>query len=64
MAASVEYVRIIVRRPHAYTFQAKHKGTPIPGFVIVDSEGAVRGAHDLRGESAARDLAELLNKSK
>ena len=38
---SKKYVRLIIRRPHAYWFRKQYSETPIPGFVFLDSEGKV-----------------------
>ena len=36
-------MRVIVRRPHAYAYRHAHKGAPIPGLVVEDASGKVRG---------------------
>ena len=59
-SASAKFVRVIVRRPHAYEFLRKFKGReiPIPGFMVLDGDGNLVGTSPL--ESAGR-LAWKLN---
>ncbi len=38
---SKKYVRLIIRRPHAYWFKKQYPETRIPGFVFLSSEGKV-----------------------
>jgi len=59
---SEKFVRIIIRRPHAYSFKAKYKEAPIPGVVVLDGDGGLKAKHDLKGEDAAQQLAEMLKK--
>ncbi len=40
---SEKFVRLIVRRPHAYEFKSKDRSVPIPGIVFLDSQGKVVG---------------------
>jgi hypothetical protein len=60
--ASRGYVRLIIRRPHAYQFRAVYKRAPIPGIAILDAEGGFVDGHDLKGEEAAAALAEFLTR--
>ena len=39
--SSEKYVRLILRRPHAYWFKRKYPKAPIPGFVFLNPEGEV-----------------------
>ncbi len=39
--ASQNFVRLIIRRPHAYWFKQRFPETPIPGLVVLSSEGKV-----------------------
>ena len=41
LEASKRYVRIIIRRPHAYWFKQRYSAAPIPGFVFMSPEGKV-----------------------
>ena len=43
LKASQKFVRLIVRRPHAYEFKNKDKSVPIPGIVFLDGQGKVVG---------------------
>lgn len=58
--ASRAFVRIILRRPHAYEFRKSYKDAPIPGMVILDAEGKFLNRFAFAGEEQARRLAELL----
>ena len=42
--ASERFVRVIVRRPHAYEFREKYRGkaVPVPGIAFLDGEGKLR----------------------
>ncbi|MBI4617859.1 MAG: hypothetical protein HY720_29875 [Planctomycetes bacterium] len=46
-------MRVIVRRPHAYTFRAE-RGGEIPGIALLDGDGELVGAVGLL-EDGARD---------
>ena len=59
---SKSFVRIILRRPQTYEFRAKHKEAPIPGVVVLDGDGGVKGKYDLKGEDAAQQIAGMLEK--
>ncbi len=39
--SSEKYVRLILRRPHAYWFKRKYPKAPIPGFAFLSPEGEV-----------------------
>jgi hypothetical protein len=41
LKASEKFVRLIIRRPHAYEFKNKDKNVPIPGIVFLDGHGKV-----------------------
>jgi hypothetical protein len=58
--ASEKFVRVIVRRPHAYEFLRKFKGqeVPIPGILILATDGRLLGASSLK---SAKELARKLN---
>ena len=60
MKASEKFVRIIVRRPHAYEFREKFKGAevPIPGILVISAEGKLVGSSSLE---SAKELADKLN---
>ncbi len=62
VTASAGFVRIIVRRPHAYEFAANHKGAPIPGFAVLDAEGRLTGTFRFDGEDQTRRLATWLER--
>ena len=58
--ASEKFVRVIVRRPHAYEFLVKFKGqgVPIPGILILADDGKLLEASSLE---SAKELAQKLN---
>ena len=58
--ASQKFVRVIVRRPHAYEFLRKFKGqeVPIPGVLILGDDGKLLGASSLE---SAEELAQKLH---
>jgi hypothetical protein len=58
--ASKAYVRIILRRPHAYEFKTKYEQAPIPGVIVLDAEGAWVGGFDFKGTKPVEDLLNLL----
>jgi len=60
IAAAKDAVCVLVRRPHAYKFRAEHPGTPIPGLVVLDAEGKVKGAVALSATDAVEKMVELL----
>ncbi|KAF0244307.1 MAG: hypothetical protein FD180_2634 [Planctomycetota bacterium] len=37
--ASEAYVRILIRRPHAYAFVKGHTGAEFPGLSVLNAEG-------------------------
>ena len=37
--SSNKYVRLILRRPHAYWFKRNYPKAPIPGFVFLSPDG-------------------------
>jgi len=61
LKASEKFVRIIIRRPHAYEFKNKDKGASIPGIVFLDAQGKVLGMAQLE---SGKQLAEKLNELK
>ena len=58
--ASEKFVRLIVRRPHAYEFRQKFRGheVPIPGIIVLDADGKLLGSSPL---DSAREVADKLN---
>jgi hypothetical protein len=59
--ASERFVRLIVRRPHAYEFREKYKGkaVPLPGIAFLDGEGKLRAT---AGIEDAEALVEKMRK--
>ena len=57
-------MRIIIRRPQAYTFARKYRGTPIPGIVFLSGKGTVEATAKFRGEEPGARLLEAMNKLK
>jgi hypothetical protein len=55
-------VRIIIRRPHAYSFKKTRSETPIPGIVLLDAEGKYLGGVALPGKDAVAKFVALLAK--
>ena len=66
IAASAAFVRVILRDPHTEEFAAKHaKGeVPLPGLVVLDAEGKIAGACDLKAAESAAVVADVLTKHK
>lgn len=62
--ASQAFVRIIVRRPHAYELRKTHKGVPIPGLVFLDAEGNLKGSRPLTGLDDKGAVLEAMDKYK
>jgi hypothetical protein len=58
LKASKKFVRLIVRRPHAYEFKNKDKSVPIPGIVFLDAQRKVVGTAQLH---SAKQLVEKVN---
>jgi hypothetical protein len=60
MQAAEKFVRIIIRRPHAYEFPKKFKGNgvPIPGVLILDADGKFLGTSSLE---SSKELAQKLH---
>ncbi|KAF0244303.1 MAG: hypothetical protein FD180_2630 [Planctomycetota bacterium] len=58
MKASEAYIRIIIRRPHAYAFAAAHDAAPIPGLSFLTADGKRVGGYSLGGEPDAKKLLE------
>jgi hypothetical protein len=58
LKASARFVRIIVRRPHAYAFKKKDTRVPIPGIVFLNTQGKVVGMAQLE---SAKELVEKMN---
>jgi hypothetical protein len=58
--ASEKFVRLIVRRPHAYEFRQKFRGqqVPIPGIIVLDAHGKLLESLSL---DSAKEVAEKLN---
>lgn len=50
-SAAERYVRVLIRRPHAYAFRKKFPDAAIPGLLFLDPEGKFLGAIPLDGES-------------
>lgn len=57
MRATESYLRVILRRPHAYLFREKVAGAPIPGLSILDGEGKLVGAVPLTEKTTADEIA-------
>jgi hypothetical protein len=59
--ASERFVRLIVRRPHAYEFRQKFRGkaVPVPGMAFLDCEGKLRETAAIED---AKALVEKLRK--
>lgn len=62
--ASEAFVRIIIRRPHAYEFRKVHKKAPIPGMAILDADGNYLAGFAFEGEDQVKRLKELLEAAK
>ena len=44
---SERFVRLIIRRPHAYWFKQRYTKAPIPGFVFMSPKGQVFDTYPL-----------------
>ena len=53
-------MRIIIRRPHAYTFKGKYNQAPIPGIAVLDENGKMIGGVRLPSANAVEKLLKLL----
>ncbi|MEK7465791.1 MAG: hypothetical protein AAB074_00120 [Planctomycetota bacterium] len=62
MKASEAFVRIILRRPHAYAFAAAHDAAPIPGLSFLTADGKRVGGVPLGGEPDAKVVLEEMRK--
>lgn len=60
--AAEGFVRIIIRRPHAYKFANDHAGASIPGVAFLDAEGKLTGNYDLKSSPKAKGLLEEMTK--
>ena len=58
--AANEAVRVIVRRPHAYSFLRDHRKSRIPGLVVLNAEGEFIGAVSVPSRTAVEKVVELL----
>ena len=58
LKASAKFVRLIVRRPHAYEFKKKDNRVPIPGIVFLNTQGKVMGMAQLE---SAKEFVEKMN---
>jgi hypothetical protein len=57
--ASEKFVRVIIRRPHAYEFRQKFRGkeVPIPGIIVLDAEGKLVGVSPIE---SSKEVVEKL----
>ena len=62
LKGSEKFVRLIVRRPHAYEFKNKDKNVPIPGIVFLNAQGKVVGT--LQPESPKQLVEKLTELTK
>ena len=60
MKASERFVRILIRRPHAYEFRARHAAAPIPAIAFLDGRGELKGTFKLDAAASAAKLAGML----
>jgi hypothetical protein len=58
LKASEKFVRLIVRRPHAYEFKKKDTRVPIPGIAFLDAQGKVVGTVQ---PDSAKQLVDKMN---
>jgi hypothetical protein len=54
--ASKDLLRVIIRRPHAYKFLAKHPTSGIPCLAIMNGKGRLLGGVRIPSADAALDL--------
>jgi len=62
--ASKDFVKIIIRRPHAYSFRQQHPRAPIPGIAFLDADGKLKGTFVVPEKDAATKLVEVMSKMK
>lgn len=55
------FVRVIIRRPHAYRFRETHAGAPIPGLAFLGPDGKMKGGFVFEDASAKAALLAKLN---
>jgi hypothetical protein len=62
--ASKAFVRIIVRRPHAYQMWKDYPRVPIPGLLFLGSDGALKGSQRLTDLDDLGAVLEAMEKYK
>ncbi len=58
------FVRIIIRRPQAYSFRSKHRGVPIPGITFLDPDDKVLSTFSFPSKDAAESLVAKMKGAK
>jgi hypothetical protein len=58
LKGSEKFVRVIVRRPHAYELKNKDKSVAIPGIVFLDGDSKVVGTVQLE---SAKEFVEKMS---
>lgn len=54
--AAEGFVRVIIRRPHAYRFRERFAGAPIPGLAFLGPDGKMKGSLVFAGGDAKSAL--------
>jgi hypothetical protein len=62
--SSEKFLRVIVRRPHAYEFREKYRGkdVPIPGLLVLSADGKLVGTSALESSKEVTDKLDGLAK--
>lgn len=60
---SADFIRIIIRRPHAYEFKRRFPGSPIPGVVILSVDGKLLDSLVLPSKNSISALLDRLSKN-
>ncbi len=59
--AAERFVRVLIRRPHAYAFGQKYPGAPIPGLLFLDAEGNSIGTIPLTGDETPEEVRKQMD---
>ena len=61
MKRSEKFVRLIIRRPQAYTFRKNYKTAPIPGVAFLDGEGKFKEEYRFNSKESLADVLKRLS---
>jgi hypothetical protein len=60
--AAASFLKVIIRRPHAYALAEKYKQAPIPGFLFLDSAGAEKKGFVVPESGAVEEFLKQLDR--